>query len=341
MLSFENDYSSAAAPQILDRLQHIAAEQHPGYGSDQYCQMATEKIRQACQNPEADVWFLTGGTQTNATVLDTITPAYAGIVCADSGHINVHEAGAVEATGHKVLTIPGKNGKLVAADVDDYCSQFEGDANHTHMVYPGSVYVSQSTEYGTVYSRDELAALAQVAHDHGMPLYVDGARLGYALESSECDMTLADMAMIADVFTIGGTKQGALFGEAVVFTKHNTPSHFLTLIKQHGALLAKGFLLGLQFDTLFTDNLYFRLAKHADDAAERIRTALLSKGYTLTFDSPTNQIMITVTNEQADALIKQVRLSFIERLDKDHVVLRICTSWATTDEQVDALIALL
>ncbi|KFI59519.1 threonine aldolase family protein [Bifidobacterium gallicum] len=341
MLSFENDYSSAAAPQILDRMQQIANEQHPGYGNDQYCQMAGDKIRAACQNPEADIWFLTGGTQTNATVLSAITPAYAGVVCADSGHINTHEAGAVEATGHKVLTLPGQDGKITAEALDDFCERFEADANHTHMVYPGSVYVSQSTEYGTVYSRDELAAIAQVAHDHGMPLFVDGARLGYALESDGCDMTLADVAMIADVFTIGGTKVGALFGEAVVFTKRNTPKNFTTIVKQHGALLAKGFLLGLQFDTLFTDDLYFKLAKHADAAADRIRAALVSKGYDVAFTSVTNQIMITVSNDKAAALAKQVKLGFIEQVDAGHVMLRICTSWATTDKQVDELISLL
>lgn len=341
MLSFENDYSSTTAPQILQRMHEIENEQNPGYGTDDYCTQAADKIRHLCDNPELNIWFLVGGTQTNQTVLSAITAPYAGVVCADSGHINVHEAGAIEATGHKVLALPAQDGKINAAQLDDYCTQFNADPNHSHMVYPGAVYISQPTEYGTVYSRDELASIAQVAHDHDMPLFIDGARLGYALTSAENDATIDDIARIADVFTIGGTKVGAMFGEAVVFTRNATPKNFTTLVKQHGALLAKGWLLGLQFDTLFTDDLYFKLSKHANEEADKIRKALLDKGYNVTFTSQTNQIFIIVTQEKAQELQQKVKLSFMEQVDADRVMLRICTSWATTDEQVQELIALL
>lgn len=341
MLSFENDYSATACPQIIARMQQIQNETHPGYGTDDYCKAAASKIRALCDSPESDIWFLTGGTQTNQVVIDSITAQYAGVVCADSAHINTHEAGAIEATGHKVLALPQQDGKIAAPQLDDYCERFNADANHAHMVRPGCVYVSQPTEYGTVYTRAELAALAQVAHDHGMPLFIDGARLGYALTCDANDANLDDLARIADVFTIGGTKVGAMFGEAVVFTRGNTPENFTALVKLHGALLAKGWLLGLQFDTLFTDDLYFQLSKHANAQADKIRQALLDKGYDIAFVSQTNQIFITVTHSRAQELQRQVKLGFMEAVDADHVMLRICTSWATTDDQVAALIALL
>ncbi|KFI69286.1 threonine aldolase family protein [Bifidobacterium magnum] len=341
MLSFENDYSNSACPQILQRMQETQQEQVPGYGNDDYCQHAATAIAKACDDPEVEVSFISGGTQTNQIVLDSITPQYAGVVCAQSGHINTHEAGAIEATGHKVLAIKSQDGKIAAQDVDDFCSSFYADSNHTHMVFPGSVYISQPTEYGTLYTLEELEALAQVAHNYHMPLYIDGARMGYGLVADGNDVTLPDIARIADVFTIGGTKVGAMFGEAVVFTKHNMPTNFVTLVKQHGALLAKGWLLGLQFDTLFTDGLYEKLSRNADKQADKIRKALLAKGYDIAFISSTNQIFITVTNEQAAKLQQQVRLSFMEQVDAGHQLLRICTSWATTDDQVNELIAIL
>ena len=341
MLSFESDYSAAACPQIIARMQQVQNETHPGYGTDDYCKAAAGKIRALCDNPESDIWFLTGGTQTNQVVIDSITAQYAGVVCADSAHINTHEAGAIEATGHKVLALPQQDGKISAPQLDDYCERFNADTNHAHMVRPGCVYVSQPTEYGTVYTRAELAALAQVAHDHDMPLFIDGARLGYALTCDANDANLDDLARIADVFTIGGTKVGAMFGEAVVFTRGNTPENFTALVKLHGALLAKGWLLGLQFDTLFTDDLYFQLSKHANAQADKIRQALLDKGYDIAFVSQTNQIFITVTRNRAQELQQQVKLGFMEAVDASHVMLRICTSWATTDDQVAALIALL
>ncbi|PST46223.1 amino acid lyase [Bifidobacterium callitrichos] len=341
MLSFENDYSRAAHPAILDALARINDNLYPGYGSDPICESAKCKIRTACGKPDADVWFLVGGTQTNQVVIDAITPAYAGVVTVSSGHPNVHEAGAIEYSGHKVLTLPHHDGKMDADELDEYCATFYADDNHEHMVFPGCVYVSISTEYGTMYTKAELERLAEVAHRYDMPLFVDGARLGYGLTATGCDVTLPELADICDVFYIGGTKVGAMFGEAVVFTKRNTPKHFLTIIKQHGALLAKGFLLGVQFDTLFTDDLYFRIARNANEQADRIRKALRDKGYTLTFDAPTNQIFITLDQSTIDRLEQHVRLGFMEKADDTHTVMRICTSWATTDEETDALIALL
>lgn len=341
MLSFGNDYSYGACPEILDRLARTNDTAFPGYGSDAACEDAKRRIREACETPDADVWFLVGGTQTNQTVIDTMLAPYEGVVTVDSGHPNVHEAGAIEFSGHKVLTIPQHNGKMDPTELDEFCKTFYADGNYEHMVFPGSVYVSQSTEYGTIYSKAELQAIADVAHKYDMPLFVDGARLGYALTTTGSDMTLADLATIADVFYIGGTKVGALFGEAVVFTKHNTPKHFLTLIKQHGALLAKGFVLGAQFDALFTDNLYFKIARNANEAADRIREALRAKGYTLTFEAPTNQIFVTMDQPTIDRLEREIKLGFTEKADDTHTVMRICTSWATTPEEVDQLIELL
>ncbi|WP_052832664.1 threonine aldolase family protein [Bifidobacterium animalis] len=341
MLSFENDYSSTAAPQIVARMQAMANEQNSGYGKDQYCDAAANKIRKACDAAQADVWFLVGGTQTNQTVLSAITPQYAGVVCPTSAHINTHEAGAIEATGHKVLALPQHDGKITGEQLDEYCQSFENDRNHEHMVYPGCVYISQPTEYGTVYTREELASISQVAHDHNLPLYVDGARLGMALTADMNDVQLPDLARLADVFTIGGTKCGTMFGEAVVFPRGNSPRNFTTIVKQHGALLAKGWLLGLQFDTLFTDDLYFKLAKHANAEADKIRKALFEKHYDVEYISQTNQIFIVVATQRAQELAKSVKLGFMEQVDADHVMLRICTSWATTDEQVDELIKLL
>ena len=304
MLHFENDYSQVAHPAVLNELSAISTGSYPGYGSDTVCEQAKAKIRTACGKPDADVWFLVGGTQTNQVVIDAITPSYAGVVAVESGHPNVHEAGAIEYSGHKVLTLPHHNGLMDATELDEFCATFYADGNYEHMVFPGCVYVSQSSEYGTVYSKEHLRA-------------------------------------IADVFYIGGTKVGAMFGEAVVFTKHNTPRHFLTTIKQHGALLAKGFLLGAQFDALFTDDLYFRIARNANECADRIRKALQEKGYTLTFDAPTNQIFVTLDEPTRTRLEQHVLLGFTEKADDAHTVMRICTSWATTPQQTDQLIDLL
>ena len=315
MLSFENDYSRAAHPAVLEAVAEANNHLYSGYGSDELSDQAKAKIREACGQPDADVWFLVGGTQTNQVVIDTITPAYAGVVAVASGHPNVHEAGAIEFSGHKVLTIPQHNGKMDPTELDEFCKTFYADGNYEHMVFPGSVYVSQSTEYGTIYSKAELQAIADVAHKYDMPLFVDGARLGYALTATGSDMTLADLATIADVFYIGGTKVGAL--------------------------LAKGFVLGAQFDALFTDNLYFKIARNANEAADRIREALRAKGYTLTFEAPTNQIFVTMDQPTIDRLEREIKLGFTEKADDTHTVMRICTSWATTPEEVDQLIELL
>lgn len=346
MLSFENDYSRVAHPAIFEALARADKTLYSGYGSDALTEQAKAKIRAACDAPDADVWLLVGGTQTNQVVIDAITPAWAGVVAVASGHPNVHEAGAIEYSGHKVLTLPHHNGKMDANELDDFCATFYADDNYEHMVFPGSVYVSQSTEYGTIYTKTELEAIAEVAHRYDMPLFVDGARLGYGLTATGSDMTLPDLARIADVFYIGGTKQGAMIGEALVFTHHgdawsDTPKHFLTQIKQHGALLAKGFVLGAQFDALFTDDLYFRIARNANEAADRIREALADKGYQLAFEAPTNQIFVVLDQPTRKRLEAQVKLGFTEKADDGHTVMRICTSWATTSDEVDQLIALL
>ena len=263
------------------------------------------------------------------------------MIAADTGHISVHEAGAIESTGHKVITLPHHAGKLDAAELDDYCATFYADDNHEHMVFPGLVYISHPTEYGTIYGKAELEVIAETAHRHGMPLFVDGARLGYGLTAAGTDVTLPDLARIADVFYIGGTKVGALFGEAVVFTKGNTPKHFLTQIKQHGALLAKGWLLGLQFGTLFTDDLYQTISKNAIETAAVLKKGLAEKGYSFFMDSPTNQVFIVLSNEQLAALEGKAKFGFWEKYDDTHTVVRIATSWATRMEEVEQLLELM
>jgi threonine aldolase len=341
MLSFTNDYSEGAHPRILERLAETNMEQLPGYGSDHYTERATSKIREACGAREADVWFLTGGTQTNQTVIDAITPPYAGVVAAISGHVNVHEAGAIEYTGHKVLTLPEHNGKIDASELNQYCEDFYADGNYEHMVFPGTLYISHPTEYGTLYSKAELESLAEVCRRYDLAFFLDGARLGYGLTADNADVTLKDIAQLTDAFYIGGTKVGALFGEAVVFPKGDSPRHFLTLIKQHGALLAKGWLTGLQFDTLFTDDLYLDIARNANDKAAQIRKALVAKGYELAYENPTNQIMVTMDDATVERLSRDVAMGFMRKVDDRHTIMRICTSWATTQEHTDQLIALL
>ena len=337
MLSFENDYSCTATPEIIERISEIAQNQYPGYGNDSICESAKAKIREACACPDAQIFFLVGGTQTNQTIIDSITPQYAGVIAASTGHVNVHEAGAIEFTGHKVLTLPHHDGKIDATELDEYCATFYADGNYTHMVFPGCVYISQATEYGTLYTLAELEAIRKVCTKYDMPLFIDGARLGYALTATGNDVTLEDIARIADVFYIGGTKVGAMFGEAVVFTHGNMPKNFVTLVKQHGALLAKGWLLGVQFDTLFTDDLYFRISRHADEMAYQIRDIFVSAGYPLLFDSPTNQQYPIMPDEELAILGKNFGYEYWERTDPTHSGVRFCASWATTQENVDAL----
>ena len=340
MFYFENDYCEGAHPAILQKLMETNFEKVSGYGTDPYCASAREKIRAACACSEADVTFISGGTQTNAIVIASMLHRWEGVVAASTGHVNGHEAGAIEYTGHKVLGLPHKNGKLDAADVRDFCATFYADGNHDHMVFPGMVYISHPTEYGTLYSKAELEALSAVCHTYHMPLFVDGARLGYALASEGTDVTLADLAKLTDVFYIGGTKVGALSGEAVVFP-HGAPAHFMTMVKQQGALLAKGRLLGLQFDVLFTDDLYQTISRNAIATANALKQGLADKGYRFFLDSPTNQIFIVFSNEQLAALEGKAKFGFWEKFDDTHTVMRIATSWATRMEEIDGLLALL
>ena len=341
MLSFVCDYLEGAHPRILERLAETNMEQLPGYGSDRYCESAKEKIRAAIGCPEADIYFLAGGTQTNSTVIAGMLRGFEGVVAASTGHINVHESGAIEYTGHKILPLPEHHGKLVPGEVRAFLETFFADANHEHMVFPGMVYISHPTEYGTLYSLEELTDLSGICREFRIPLFLDGARLGYGLMSRETDVSLPDIARLCDVFYIGGTKVGALCGEAVVFPRRNAPPHFLTTIKQHGALLAKGRLLGVQFDTLFTDNLYFKIAGHAIEMAERLREVLHAKGCRFFLESPTNQQFIILDNKRMDTLSRQVGFDFWMVLDDRHTVVRFATSWATTPEQVEALRELL
>lgn len=337
MLHFECDYLMGAHPKLLERLLQTNMEALSGYGCDHYTDSAKEKIRAACGCPEAEVHFLVGGTQTNRIVIDAMLHSYEGVIAADTGHVSLHEAGAIEASGHKVLQLPGHEGKLDAAQVEAYIAAFYADPNHDHMVYPGMVYISHPTEYGTLYSLTELEVLSKVCRSHKIPLYLDGARLGYGLMSRTTDVTLPDIARLCDAFYIGGTKVGALCGEAVVFPHGNAPKHFFTIIKQNGALLAKGRLLGIQFDTLFTDDLYLKISAHAIAMAAQLRELFARKGYRFFLDSPTNQQFIVLENEKLHELEKQVRFDFWEPVDDSHSAVRFATSWATTEDDLQTL----
>lgn len=341
MLSFECDYNEGAHEQILRRLIETNNEQLPGYGNDKYCDLAKAKIKAACGRDDAEVFLLVGGTQTNQIVIDTVLAPYEGVVSANTGHINVHEAGAIEYSGHKVLTVPHEQGKIKADVLEKYLEIFHSDETKSHMVYPGMVYISHPTEYGTLYSLDELTALSGVCKKYDIPLYLDGARLGYGLMSSGTDVTLKDVARLCDVFYIGGTKVGVLCGEAVVFTHNNAPKGFFTSIKQHGALLAKGRVLGIQFDALFTDDLYFKISRHAIEMADIMREMFIKKGYKFFIETVTNQIFIILENKKMEELKKSVSFSFWEILDEDHTVVRFASSWATRKEDIEKLSELL
>lgn len=339
-LYFASDYMETAAPEIMEALAGLAGRKFTGYGSDVISESARRKILAVAGAPEGEVYFLVGGTQTNATVIDTMLRPYEGVIAASTGHVSVHEAGAIEYGGHKVLTLPAKDGKIGAADIDGLAGTYWNDENHEHMVMPAMVYISQPTEYGTLYSLKELEEISAVCRKWKLALYVDGARLAYALSAKGNDVTLKDLSRLTDVFYIGGTKCGALLGEAVVFPKKGTVPHFFTMVKQHGALLAKGWAAGLQFDTLFTGGLYEKLGKKGDEMADRIRQALDEKGYVQDVRNRTNQIFITFTHEKARALSKKVEMGFWENKG-DKVVMRIATSWASTEEETEKLIALL
>ncbi len=341
MLSFQNDYSEIAHEKVLRRMMETNLDKVPGYGADPYCESAKEKIRAAIGCKDAAIFFLVGGTQTNQVVIDTMLQSYEGVISADTGHVSVHEAGAIEYAGHKVLTIPQKDGKLEAAAVRDHIKAFYADGNREQMVFPGMVYISHPTEYGTIYTKGELEALHEVCREYHIPLFLDGARLGYALTAEGTDVTLRDIAALTDVFYIGGTKVGAMCGEALVFTRGNMPAHFSARVKQRGALMAKGRVLGVQFDTLFTDDLYLNISRNAISTAGQIRTALREKGYRLYMPNPTNQIFVILDDARVEELSKEVLLGFMEKYDDTHTVMRICTSWGTTQEDVEKLIALL
>ena len=341
MIRFDCDYMAGAHPEVLEALVRTNLELTPGYGADGHTAEARELIRRAIGCPEAQVMFLVGGTQTNATIIDGILDRHEGVIAADTGHIAVHESGAIEASGHKVLTLPHHAGKLDAEEVDRYITEFYRDDTYQHMVAPGMVYISHPTEFGTIYSLKELEALSAVCHKHSIPLYIDGARLGYGLAARGTDVGLRDIARLADVFYIGGTKVGTLFGEAVVVTNDALLKHLFPLVKQHGALLAKGRLLGLQFEALFTEGLYEQIGRKAVAQALRIREAFRAKGYEVVVPSPTNQQFFRLPNEVIDRLKQEASFELWGPRGATETVVRFVTGWSTTDEDVDRLIAML
>lgn len=337
MIHFDSDYMAGAHPEILEALVRTNLEHTAGYGNDPYTAEAKALIRKAVGVEDAQVFFLVGGTQTNATVIDGILARHEGVVAADSGHIAVHESGAIEASGHKVLTLPHHEGKLRAEEVERYIEDFYADETYPHMVAPGMVYISQPTEYGTIYSLAELEALGAVCRKYAIPLYIDGARLGYGLKAEGADFTLKDVARIADVFYIGGTKVGALFGEAVVVTNPKLLRNLFPLVKQHGALLAKGRLLGLQFGVLFRDGLYERIGEKAVKHAITIRESFRKAGYEVVIESPTNQQFLRLPNEVIDRLRQDMSFDYWGSRGEKESIVRFVTSWATTDEDISRL----
>ena len=337
MLSFESDYILGAHEKVLEALLKTNSEMLSGYGNDIHTENAKKLIKKACNAPDSDVFFLTGGTQANKTVIATMLKPFEGVIAPKTGHISLHEVGAIEYTGHKVIEIAGENGKLSAPKVEEYLKTFYGDENNNMMVVPGMIYVSHPTEYGTLYTKSELSALRAVADKYGMTLFLDGARLGYGLMSRETDLSLPDIAELCHVFYIGGTKVGALCGEAIVFSKGYTPERFHSLTKQHGAMLAKGRLLGVQFEALFTDDLYFEISKNAIDRAEELKELFKSRGYEFLIDSPTNQQFIILTDEQMKKISEKCRFCFWERVDDNRCAVRFATSFATTKEDILAL----
>ncbi len=339
MIRLECDYAEGAHPRVLRRLTETNFEQTAGYGEDDFCETARAQIRALCGGGEAlAVHFLVGGTQVNTTVIAAALRPHQGVIAASTGHINVHETGAIEATGHKVLPIPSDDGKLTAAGIAQLWQAHWDDATHEHMVQPAMVYLSQPTENGTLYSLEELDAIWQTCQAKGLLLYLDGARLGYGLTSEACDMTLPDLALRCDAFTIGGTKQGLLFGEALVIRNKALNRDFRYLIKQHGGLLAKGRLLGVQFSAILEEELYFTLARQADEFAMTIRRAFEAKGCPMLYDSYTNQQYPILPDKLLRKLEKDFAFAFWSKPDKTHTAVRVCTSWATTKTAVERLL---
>ncbi len=339
MILFNSDYTEGAHPRILERLMETNLEQTTGYGEDAYCEAAREAIRKVCDAPEADVHFLVGGTQANFTVISSALKPYQGVLCADTGHINVHETGAVEACGHKVLALPGKDGKITAEQIRNAHDLHWSDESHEHIAQPKMVYISHPTELGTLYTKGELEEIGRVCRECGLYLFLDGARLGYGLMAPGTDVTIADIAKICDVFYIGGTKVGALFGEAVVIMNPQLKPDFRYCIKQKGGMLAKGRLLGIQFLELFRDGLYFEIAKHAIDMAMILKEGVKEKGYSFFMDSVTNQQFIMIEDEKLEKIREKYGVTYQQRYDETHSVIRLCTSWATTEENVRSLLA--
>lgn len=337
MVSLDCDYNNGCHPAILRRLAETNDKKSKTYGYDEWTESAKAKIREACDDPDAQIRFLVGGTQTNATVIDSLLQSYEGVVAVQTAHINSHEAGAIEFTEHKVITIPGHDGKMDPKELEQYMNEFLDDANSEHSVYPGMVYITFPTELGTLYTKDELTKLYELCQKYHLPLYIDGARLGYGLMSPENDITLPYLAHHCDVFYIGGTKVGALCGEAVVFTHNNAHPHFFNIVKQHGALMAKGRVVGLQFETLFTDNLYFDISKHAIDMAMQMKQIFKEAGYPFLVDSPTNQQFVILPNEELSRLSQNILFETWGKVDPTHTACRFVTSWATTKEEIEEL----
>ena len=340
-MNFASDYLEGAHPRVLEKLLAANLEKNTGYSTDKYCASAREKIRAACHCPDAEIHFLVGGTQTNAMVIKYLLSPYQGVIAPATGHISLHESGAIEHGGHKVLCVPEYNGKLKAADVEKMVKDYQNDGNKDMMVMPGMVYISQPTESGTLYSLSEMEEIARVCRENGLYFYVDGARLAYALACPQNDVTLPDLARLCDCFYIGGTKCGTFVGEAVVFPKPGLIKYFYPLTKQHGAMLAKGWFLGLQYDVLFTDGFYTAIGKDAIRFADRIRAKVTEKGWVLRFGSPTNQVFVELPDEIYNKVEEKVIVSFWEKADENHTVIRFATSWATTEADVEKLLAIL
>lgn len=334
--SFESDYNNGAHPLVLQHLIDTNTMQSQSYGFDTWSEQARHKIRTACQCPEADIFFLVGGTQTNATVIDGMLQSYEGVIAVQTAHINVHESGAVEASGHKVITLPSHGGKMDAGELEAWLKAFNADPTLEHMVIPGMVYITFPTELGSVYTAKEIEEILSVCQRYDLKLFIDGARLGYGLASSECDFNLSWLAHHCDAFYIGGTKVGALCGEAAVFPRGNAPRHFMNIVKRHGALLAKSRLAGVQFDALFTDNLYQNIAQHAISMAMKLRQLFTEAGIPLR-DSSTNQQFVELTNKQMEQLMQGVLFETWEPIDANNTLCRFVTSWATTEEDLQAL----
>ena len=339
MIRFDCDYTQSAHQKILDRLSVSSTEQHAGYGKDGCCQRAAELVREACAAPDAAVHFMVGGTQANTTILSAMLRPHEGVITAETGHIATHETGAIEATGHKVLTLVGEAGKLSARQVEEALAAHRDDLTQEHTVKPGAVYVSHPTECGTLYTRAELTAIAAVCQEWGIPFMLDGARLGYALAAESADVSLRDLAQLCDVFYIGGTKLGALFGEAVVIVNRELAKDFRYFIKRHGGLLAKGFLLGMQFECLFEDDLYMQLGRHGVEEAMHLRAGLAERGIRFAEETVCNQLFPIVSNELVDQLAADFAFARWGRVDEKQQVIRLCTSWATKREDVVHLLA--